>query len=231
MKKKDKYSKLLIINEYPCLSALDEETHELLIENMYFRAYKKGQVLFDTGDTQDRIFFLNKGLIRIERLDDSALYYFLEIIGEKKLFPLLGVLESDKYYFSASAATDIEVCYIPSSILKKVIQMDVKRMQLFIVDSNTLIKKQLERIQYCIISKAKQRVINTLSILVEDLGRLENGKIIIPYPILINDISRYSGTTRETVGQTIKELIKKRKITYEYKKFVFLDSDYFKLGK
>ncbi|MGC6768962.1 Crp/Fnr family transcriptional regulator [Enterococcus sp. LJL51] len=231
MEQNDRSSKMLIINEYPYFSALDEENHELLVENMYCRSYKKGQVLFDAGDRRDRIFFLNKGLVRIERLDDSASYNFLEIISEKKLFPLLGMFESEKYYFSAVAATDIEVCYIPSSIFEKVLQMDIRQMQLFTVDLTILLEKQLRRIQYCITSKAKQRVKNTLSILVEDLGRWEDDKLVIPYPILINDISKYSGTTRETVGQTIRELVKKRKITYEYKQFVFLDKDYFTLGK
>ncbi|WP_321386633.1 hypothetical protein [uncultured Enterococcus sp.] len=49
-------SKLSIINEHPYFLNLDEENRTLLDENMYCRSYKKGQVLFDTGDKRDRIF-------------------------------------------------------------------------------------------------------------------------------------------------------------------------------
>ncbi|MBP1048101.1 Crp/Fnr family transcriptional regulator [Enterococcus sp. BWM-S5] len=231
MEKNAKTSKLSIINEHPYFSNLDVENRELLEENMYCRSYKKGQVLFDTGDKRDRIFFLNKGLIRIERLDDTASYNFLEFISEKQSFPLLDMFESEKYYFSAVAITDIEVCYISSGIFERIVQLDLEQLKIFNTDLNRLVKKQMRRIQYCITSKAKQRVKNTLSILMEDLGEREDDKIVIPHPILINDISKYSGTTRETVGQTIKELIKNKKITYKYKELVFIDIDYFKLGK
>lgn len=224
-------SKLSIINEHPYFVNLDEENRALLNENMYCRSYKKGQVLFDTGDRRDRVFFLNKGLIRIERLDDTATYNFLEFISEKQPFPLLDMFESEQYYFSAVALTDIEVCYVSSAIFEKVVQLDLNQLRVFNSDLNRLVKKQMRRIQYCVTSKAKQRVENTLSILMEDMGERVDDKIVIPHPILINDISKYSGTTRETVGHTIRELIKYKKITYKYKELVFIDIDYFNLSK
>lgn len=231
MEKNATSSKVSIINEHPYFLNLDEENRGLLNENMYCRSYKKGQVLFDTGDQRDRIFFLSKGLIRIERLDDTASYNFLEFISDKQPFPLLDMFESEKYYFSAVAITDIEVCYVSSTIFEKIVQMDLEHLRVFNTDLNRLVKKQMRRIQYCVTSKAKQRVKNTLSILMEDLGERVDDKIIIPHPILINDISKYSGTTRETVGHTIRELIKHKKITYKYKELVFIDIDYFTLGK
>ncbi|MFL3710961.1 helix-turn-helix domain-containing protein [Vagococcus salmoninarum] len=36
-----------------------------------------------------------------------------------------------------------------------------------------------------------------------------------------------SGTSRETAGKILKELKAKKKITYQYKKFVILDPSYF----
>ncbi|WP_321386631.1 Crp/Fnr family transcriptional regulator [uncultured Enterococcus sp.] len=174
---------------------------------------------------------MNKGLIRIERLDDTASYNFLEFISEKQPFPLLDMFESEKYYFSAVAVTDIEVCYVSSAIFEKVVQLDLEQLRLFNSDLNSLVKKQMRRIQYCVTSKAKERVKNTLSILMEDLGERVDDKIVIPHPILINDISKYSGTTRETVGHTIRELVKGKKITYKYKELVFIDIDYFHLSK
>ncbi|MBL1228453.1 Crp/Fnr family transcriptional regulator [Enterococcus sp. BWB1-3] len=231
METNDRAKKQRITSEYPYFSVLDNETQGLLIENMYCRSYKKGQILFFTDDKRDRIFFLNKGLVRLERSEESAVYNFLGVIGEKRLFPLLGLFESEKYYFSAVAATDIEVCYIPAVLFEKIVQMDVWKLKLITADLNVLLKKQVRRIQYCTTSKAKQRVKNTLAILMEDLGQQDDDRIIIPHPIMINDLSKLSGTTRETVGQTLRELVKKRKIIYEYKQFTFLDGDYFKLGK
>lgn len=217
------------INEHPYFSSLDEEGRILMERNSYYRFYKKGQVLFDTDDRRDRIFILDHGLIRVERVDRTASYNFLEFIGDKRPFPLLGMFESDNYHFSAIAMTDIQVFYISTVIFEKIVKSNTEQLRLFNTSLNRLIEKQIKRLQYCITSKATQRVESSLAILMKDLGVYEDDRVVIPYPILINDISRYSGTTRETTGQVIRTLVNQKKISYQYKELIFFDTDYFTL--
>lgn len=58
-------------------------------------------------------------------------------------------------------------------------------------------------------------------------GQSQGEQIRIPFTVFINDIAKYSGTTRETVSQTIKALVHKRKIYYRYKELIIYDKDYF----
>jgi CRP-like cAMP-binding protein len=58
-------------------------------------------------------------------------------------------------------------------------------------------------------------------------GQTQGEQIRIPFPVFINDIAKYSGTTRETVSQTLKALVHKRKIYYRYKELIIYDQDYF----
>lgn len=217
------------INEHPYFSSLNEESRQLMEENSYYRFHKKGQVLFDTGDRRDRIFILDRGLIRIERVDATASYNFLEFLSDRRPFPLMGMFHAKNYHFSAIAMTDIQVFYIATDIFEEIVQSSIGQLRLFNTFLNQLIEKQTKRIQFCVTSKATERVKNSLAILMEDLGVKEEGKIIIPYPILINDVSKYSGTTRETVGQAIRALVKQKKIAYQYKELVFFDTDHFTL--
>ncbi|MEO1772204.1 MULTISPECIES: Crp/Fnr family transcriptional regulator [Enterococcus] len=223
----EKNSVSTAIDNHPYFSALDQEVREMMERNMYYRFYKKGQVLFDTDDKRDRIFILDKGLIRIERVDQTACYNFLEFLNEKRPFPLLGMFEAQNYHFSAIAMTDIQVFYLSTAVFERIVKSNNDQLRLFNSNLNHLIEKQIRRIQYSVISKATERVENTLSILMEDLAEEQEGNYVIPYPIMINDISRYSGTTRETASQTIKALVKQKKIDYQYKELKFLDTDYF----
>lgn len=225
----EKKSVSAAINEHPYFSSLDEESRKLMEENCYYRFHKKGQVLFDTGDPRDRIFILDKGLVRIERLDTTASYNFLEFLCDQRPFPLIGMFHAKNYHFSAIAMTDIQVFYISTTIFEQIVQSNIEQLREFNAGLNQLIERQMKRIQFCVSSKATERVENSLAIIMEDLGVEDKGRIVIPYPMLINDISRYSGTTRETAGQAIRALVKQKKITYQYKELVFFDTDHFTL--
>lgn len=55
-------------DNFDCLKVLTQENRERLEENMYYRTFPKGQILFNDGDLRDRIFVLCSGLIRIEKM-------------------------------------------------------------------------------------------------------------------------------------------------------------------
>ena len=76
---------------------LTEEEFQLLKANVLLRSYKKGQVLFDEGDARDRLYYVIEGLVRIERYDESATYYYYDYVSNNSVFPLGGVFEAEVY--------------------------------------------------------------------------------------------------------------------------------------
>ncbi|MCI5684520.1 MAG: helix-turn-helix domain-containing protein [Enterococcus gallinarum] len=48
---------------------------------------------------------------------------------------------------------------------------------------------------------------------------------------MINDLAKFSGTTRETVSQVLKQLINQKKISYQYKELIFIDDAFFQLDE
>lgn len=207
----------------------DQKSRTVLKENVYCRSYKKGQVLFDEEDLRDRIFVLKKGMIRIEKEDPSASYQFIDFVTDDQMFPLCDMFSSKKYSYSAVAITDIQVFYLSASVFEGLIRTNYDYLEYFNCLTQKTLSKQMKRIQYCITSSAKERVKNSLALLMQEFGKKNEEGVFIPYPFLINDLAKFSGTTRETVSHTIKELTEKNKLVYRYKEFTFYDEHYFLL--
>ncbi|BDP50277.1 hypothetical protein EfmJHP10_17130 [Enterococcus faecium] len=56
---------------------------------------------------------MTKGLVRLERYDESATYYYYDYVNTNNLFPMSGMFGEETYTYTAQAMTDIETFYLP----------------------------------------------------------------------------------------------------------------------
>ena len=210
--------------QYLCQEDLEELQRVSLI-----RTYKKGQVLFNPGDSRTHFFLLKSGVIKIEKNDSSGDFFYLHFIKEGCLFPRTGLFQDKVHTDSAIAHTDIEIVAIPVAIFEKIISRNPQQLIKWIQIQSDLLKLYMTRIQKGTTNSAYERVITTLAVLFNDLGEQTDarGYVSIPYPMKINDISRMSGTTRETTSSIIKKLVKMNRINYNHKQLTFLDTLFF----
>ncbi|MER2040100.1 Crp/Fnr family transcriptional regulator [Desemzia incerta] len=209
-------------------SFTDEEFY-LLSTSMHFRTYKKGQVLFDEGDQRNKVFYLSKGLVKLERYDSCALYMYTDYIKENKLFPYGDLFSNPTYRYTAYCLTDVEMYCIPTEVFESVLAANPHQMLHFYKSLSSILKEHEERIQFLVGSNASSRIVKALSFLMNDLGiSVGDNKIKVPYPITICEIATISGCSRETVGIKLKQLKQIGKIEYSHKVLTFNDVLYFK---
>lgn len=227
--KEMKTNQLYELRFKPVFSNFTDSEFNCLKEHLCLRSYKKGQVLFDEGDKREKLFYLKKGLVRIERYDKSASFLYIDYNNPDTLFPYGGMFSDDAYHYSAYAATDIELYYLPTAIFEKQAMYNPEQLLFLYKRISVILKLQEKRIQYLAVSSATSRIINTLLYLMENLGRHISPKVIeISFPITINEIADISGCSRETVGSVIKQLKEDQQLEYERKQFTFLHPSYFK---
>ncbi|MGY3777283.1 Crp/Fnr family transcriptional regulator [Isobaculum melis] len=206
-----------------------DEEFDIIQSNLFMRHYKKGQILFDEGDRRDRVYFLRKGLVRLERYDESATFSYFDYVKKHTLFPYGGMFHDEDYHYSAYAVTDIEVYYIPMQLFEETVKNNQEQLIYVFHKLSKILENHEVRLQRCLTSSATERIEQALAILMKDLGEAIAPHIVeIPYPITLKELATMSGTTRETVGHTIKKLKQEKKIEYEHKMFVFSDIHYFK---
>ncbi|WP_122646816.1 Crp/Fnr family transcriptional regulator [Enterococcus mediterraneensis] len=203
---------------------LTDEEFKLLKGNVIFRSYKKGQILFDEGDARDRLYYVTNGLVRLERYDESATYYYYDYVSNNSVFPLGGIFHEKTYCHSAQAMTDIETFYFPAHIFEQVCQNNPKQLIYLTKKLNQIIEAHQLRLQTGLTSNAHDRVKQNLYILKKELGQKESkNTTVIPFPITLKELAVNSGTTRETAGQVIKKLKQSGCLDYDKKIFTFYE--------
>ena len=206
----------------PDFENFTDDEFEQIKEHAILRSYKKGQVLFNEGDERQRLYILTEGLIRLERYDESATYYYYDYVVANNLFPMSGIFEESIYTYTAQAMTDIETFSFPVSFYEKIAKKNCKHLLYMIHKLSRVVELHELRIQIGLTSSAFDRVKQNLFVLKEELGvPTEDGHIHIPYPITLKELAVNSGTTRETAGQVIKQLKDSGLLDYEKKRFIF----------
>ncbi|WP_313469709.1 Crp/Fnr family transcriptional regulator [Carnobacterium sp.] len=226
--KQMKVNQLYELRYKPVFANFTEAEFHCLKKQLFFRQYKKGQVLFDEGDKREKMFYLTKGLVRLESYDESASFSYIDYTKPDTLFPYGGMFSDETYHFSAYAATDIEVYYLPTKVFEEQVASNADQLLYLYKKISTILEQQEKRIQYLAVSSATSRIIKALAYLMEDLGiYLSSSLIEIPFPITINEIADISGCSRETVGNVVKQLKEESKLAYTHKLFTFKDISYF----
>lgn len=195
---------------------------QTLMAQMQVKTYPKGQVLFDYGDSRDRFYFVIKGVIRLERLDETGNFTFINYVKTQTGFPYRGLYSGQEYPYTATALTPITVALLSMSTLEQLIATNPQVTKQVLRQMSFLIDRTETRLQKLVTSSAANRVVQALIVFGTDMGELgENGQVTIPYPITLIELARLSGTTRETAGQVVSKLEAAGKLRYQKKRFCF----------
>lgn len=217
-----------ILSHFKAFSQFTSNELSELEPLLYWRIYKKGQMLFLEGDPRDKIYFLTHGFVKYERSNISGTMLYNDFIQPYDIFPYGGMFYDKEYHHSASAVTDIEIFYMPTEIFESIANKNSRLMTHIVQRLSLILEKHEQRLQLASTSHAYDRVMQSISFLMTDLGKVEDdGSVIIQCPITTTDIAKMSGTSRETVSRVLKDLKKDNILTMSPKTFVFHNPNFF----
>ncbi|MBD3108009.1 Crp/Fnr family transcriptional regulator [Bacillus sp. AGMB 02131] len=193
------------LKKFDLFSDLSNDQLQLFKSTVYWRTYKKGQFLFIEDDPRERIYFLLKGFVKLTRTNQSGKMTYCDYVKSFTTFPCGGLFTDSTYHFSAEAVTDLELFYLPTKVFEEHIKKNRSQLIKIVTSLSDILKTHENRVQQ--LANAQQRVIQTLTYLMSDLGVYgSKDEIIIECPITTTEIAYLSGTSRETVSQVLKQL-------------------------
>lgn len=214
------------IMQQPEFNQFSREEREALFQKLQVKTFPKGQVLFDYGDIRDRFFYILKGAVRLERLDRTGNFTFINYVKSKTAFPYRELYTNSDYPYTAVALMPITIAMMPMSLFEQHAVNNPGVAKQVIQQMSQLLDRTENRLQKMVTSSAANRVRQALIIFGTDLGeQLADGSVKIPYPITLIELARISGTSRETAGQVVTKLLVENKISYEKKRFQFNPAD------
>lgn len=220
----DQYRHLL--REKDDFNTLSDLDFEDLANGLQVRKYPKGQVLFSQGDGRNWFYYVISGVVRLEQINENGDIGYLNYVKPDKGFPYRGIFSDNEYPYDAIAMTPIIIATFPMSNYEDAVRQCPATMYRLVRLLGRIIDVNEDRIQKMVTSSARNRVTQALIIFGKELGESSTTSYIkIPYPITLIELARMSGTTRETTGQIVSQLVDSGKIIYQRKMFMFDPKD------
>lgn len=216
------------LNQFDIFSCLPIKTVQKYLPFIYYRTYKKNQRLFMEGDPRDKIFFLLDGYVMYESGSEEGSMLYLDFVKNNQMFPYGGLFTDDVYHNTAIAVTDIHVYFIQTHVLEDLLKINSKSLMYVISKLSDILSLHQKRVQKILIPCAQERVLHSLQFLMDDLGEQDGDDITIPCPLTASNISKLSGTTRETVSLIMNQLKREQVISVTSKIIKIHKPDYFK---
>jgi CRP/FNR family transcriptional regulator, cyclic AMP receptor protein len=186
-----------------------------------FKKAEKGEIIFFTGDAEERIYFLKKGLIKIAQTDDKGNEVINEILKPGDLFGELSSSsgeESNEY--AQALAREVIICSFKTSDFEKVMQEDPA----LALKYSKLVGFKLRRLRNkyinLVFKDVKTRLIDFLKEWAKEDGKLENEEYVLLNYLTHQDLAHLICATRQTVTQVLNELEMQNKIKYSRKEFI-----------
>lgn len=217
-----KYVSAVTTNEL--FSPFDDSQLEQITNTILIKDYRKGQLLFDQGDQRNYYYFVISGIIKSFHWDESGEERLFLYIKEGNGFPYSGLFKDEEYAFCAETLTPTIIAMIPMDVFETTISKNVDVMKRIISRMGDIIDTSEVQLQKMVTTSAKCRIQSAINFIGNQIGEVkENHTILIPYQITLIELSKISGTTRETTSQIVHQLIEEHKISYNRKYLTILN--------
>ena len=164
--------------------------------------YKRRHVIYSEGNHPNRLFYVQKGKVKLYKTNDDGKDLTIGLFGEGDYFGYMALLENSVYRENAEALEDSEIAMIPREEFDALIKENHVVMKKFLqILAGNLTEKedQLLGLAY---NSLRKRVADALIMLRDKFSNGEN-----PFSIHISreDLANIAGTATESLIRTLSD--------------------------
>ncbi len=197
------------LHNIPLLSSLSDEESGKISEGIVTKSFKKGDMIFRTGDKADRLYIVCEGKMKLYKYFSDGREQIMYIYAAGDFVGGFNLLKEDEYLYNAQALEDT----IVSTLTKKDFdQIIIKHPTITL----KVLEQAYERIRWAedLVDRLSTmstdgKVASLLLRLEEDFGTRTDSEVILDLTINREEMGNYAGLSRETMTRklrTFKEL-------------------------
>ncbi len=191
------------LRQLPFFAGVPEEALARLAPRARWQAYAPGEVVVDSGDPTDEVFFVAEGAVRV--VVRTALGYeaILNDLGAGSFFGELAAIDGTARSANVTALQRTRVCTVPGpAFIDVVLASPAAGLRLMRLLAERLRAKD-ERLLEIMALPVRQRLMAELLRLSRDRG---GGERVLSPPPQQDVLARRIGTRRETVSREMAEM-------------------------
>lgn len=210
-----------IVRQFSSLKALNKEELLKMAECKTSYTIKKGEPIFEEGDTTNGIFCIKDGVCKLTKLSANGKDQIVKLVKPGELLGQCSLISEEPTNLSAVALEDMEVCFIP----KKEIMEFFNENNQFSMNVMKTICGDLKDADDHMVSLAqksvKERLAETLLHLEDTFGKNEDGSLHIQ--LSREELAGMIGTATESCIRLLSEFNKTGLIELIGKKIAIVD--------
>ncbi|SEB14626.1 CRP/FNR family transcriptional regulator, anaerobic regulatory protein [Thalassobacillus cyri] len=212
----------------PLLDRLDQNEKDLLLANSKETLVKRGEVVFEEGSEASHLYFILIGTIRVHKQMKQNKEVTIFLRKNNDSFGEIGIFSGEIYSCSAVALTDASLLYISKNDMETLMAQN-GRLALGITKwlAESLEASKAKLRDYLVFG-SEGAVASIFIRLSHMYGKETPRGVEITEPIVVQDIAKYVGITRETASRVISKWKDQGLIDNEAKKFFINDIEYFR---
>lgn len=189
-------------------SDLNEQELQEIAEVALIRTYRSKSNVFMEGEERQAVYFLNKGVIKVYKIDSQGNEAIMNFLKPGEMFPHAGFFENAPYPGTAEVILDAELGVIPIKAFENIImarpEIAVKVMRVM----GRKIRELQSKLRDLSSNDINFRIAALLLRLVKEYGVQGKSGTQIELRTTNYDLAKMAGTTRETVNRFISRLKK-----------------------
>lgn len=102
-----------IARQLNSMKALTKEELKRVSDCKTTKFYKKGDVIFDEGESLHGVYCVRDGVCKLTKLSANGKDHTVKLLGKGELIGQRSIISDERTNLSAVAINDIELCYVP----------------------------------------------------------------------------------------------------------------------
>ncbi len=212
-----------IVREFSSLKALNKEELLRMANCKTSYSVKKGESLFEEGETVNGIYCVKDGVCKLSKLSANGKDQIVKLVKPGELLGQRSMISDEPANLSAVALEDMEVCFIPKSEVLGFFnhnnQFSMNVMKTICGDLKDADDHMVSMAQKTV----KERLAETLVYLEDTFGKNEDGSLHIQ--LSREELAGMIGTATESCIRLLSEFAKNGWVSLNGKKINILDKN------
>ncbi len=212
-----------IVREFSAIKTLNKEELIRMSECKTSITIKKGDVIFEEGDTINGIYCIKDGICKLSKLSPNGKDHIVKLIKKGELLGQRSLISEEAVNLTAIALEDMEVCFIPKTdvmgFFDKNNQFSMNVMKSICGD----LKDSDDHFVNMAQKTVKERLADTLIYLYDTFGVNEDNTLKVQ--LSREELSSMIGTATESCIRLLSDFKKIGLIELVGKKIIILDKN------
>lgn len=211
------------LRKWRLISALPDERVRQLESHVTWRTYKRGDRLFNEGETDGKMYVIASGRVKVVKEFPNGKNAIMGIFGPGGAVAEIVGIDRLPYPASAIAMEDTEAGAIPGEVFANFLKSNPDAMLRMIVGLGNKLREFADNLGSLAVQSVEKRLARFLVRMGAQIGKKTKEGIEVNLPMTRQDLAEVIGTSFEVVERSLKKMRENGVLKVEGKNITILD--------